>query len=167
VAGPGPGDGQQTNPEQRPALSVLEEALRRALATTAREQVLSCITATLPMEVDTGPGFGPPGRAEAGGSAPVSERQTTRGQASRRQASRRQASKVQKVSVSMPEDLTDLIRSRAGAGGFSRYVTDAVREQVTHDLLGELLDELERDYGPVPAEVREQTRQIWPDQADG
>jgi hypothetical protein len=114
---------------------VLEEALREALATAAREQVLSCIAAALPIEIDTGP-------------------------------SSRLHGKVHKVSISMPTELADLVRARAGAGGFSRYVSDAVQERIKHDLLGDLLDELETEHGPVPAEVREQTRQMWPDQAD-
>jgi hypothetical protein len=77
-----------------------------------------------------------------------------------------QQGRVQKVSVSMPAELADLVRVRAGAGGFSRYVTEAVQRRIKHDLLGDLLAELEAEYGPVPAEVREQTRRMWPDQAD-
>jgi hypothetical protein len=76
-----------------------------------------------------------------------------------------QQGRVQKVSVSMPAELADLVRVRAGAGGFSRYVTEAVQRRIKHDLLGDLLAELEAEYGPVPAEVREQTRRTWPDQA--
>lgn len=76
------------------------------------------------------------------------------------------ASKVQKVSVSMPAELTDLVRSRTGTGGFSRYVAHAVAERLRHDLLGELLNELEGEFGQVSAEIREQTRRMWPDQAD-
>jgi hypothetical protein len=50
-----------------------------------------------------------------------------------------------------------------GAGGFSRYVTEAVSREIRHDLLGELLDELEAEYGPVPEELVEQARREWPD----
>jgi hypothetical protein len=71
--------------------------------------------------------------------------------------------KVQKVSVSMPADLTEAVRRRAGAGGFSRYVSDAVHARIYHDQLGDLLDELEAEYGPIPPEIREQTRLMWPD----
>jgi hypothetical protein len=69
---------------------------------------------------------------------------------------------VQKVSVSMPAELTDAVRKRTGAGGFSRYVTDAVQARIRHDLLGDLLDELDEKYGPVPEEIREKTRLLWP-----
>jgi hypothetical protein len=54
-------------------------------------------------------------------------------------------------------------RARTGAGGFSRYVSDAVEREIRHDMLGELIEELEAEYGPVPPEVREQTRREWPD----
>ena len=72
--------------------------------------------------------------------------------------------KVRKVSVSMPEELAEAVRSRTGAGGFSRYVSEAVEREIRHDLLGDLIDELEAEYGPVPPEIREQTRREWPDE---
>lgn len=75
--------------------------------------------------------------------------------------------KVRKVSVSMPEELADAVRARTGAGGFSRYVTEAVDREMKHDLLGDLIAELEAEYGPVPADVREQTRREWPGHRDG
>ena len=113
------------------ALSVLEAALRQALASLPRGQVVKCIATTLPAELL------------------VDE-------------SARLHGKVRKVSVSMPEELADAVRARTGAGGFSRYVTDAVEREIRHDRLGELLDELEAEYGPVPPEIREQTRRMWP-----
>jgi hypothetical protein len=125
---------------QEPVLSALEEAFRQALATAKREQVLARLAAALTVEGETDPAA--------------------------TEHVRDSASKVQKISVSMPTDLADLVRARTGAGGFSRYVTEAVQEQIRHDVLGDLLDELEQEYGPVPAEVREQTRRMWPDQAD-
>jgi len=117
------------------ALSVLEQALRRALAAIPPEQVLQRVTAVFPrapVEIDLGPDSRFHGR-------------------------------VAKVSVSMPEDLTAEVRARTGPGGFSRYVTEAVGAQLRHDLLGELLDELEAEYGPVPEELLEQARREWPD----
>jgi hypothetical protein len=70
--------------------------------------------------------------------------------------------KVEKVSVSMPADLTAAVRHRAGTGGFSRYVTEAVQGRVKHDLLGDLLNELEAEHGEVHAGIRDETRRIWP-----
>jgi hypothetical protein len=113
-------------------LSTLEEALRQALATVPRDQVVKCITATLPAEVLID------------------------------KSARLHSSTARKVSVSMPEELAEAVRARTGAGGFSRYVSEAVEREIKHELLGELLDELEAEYGPVPPEIREQTRREWP-----
>jgi hypothetical protein len=72
-------------------------------------------------------------------------------------------SRVQKVSVSMPRALVDLVRSRAGQGEFSRYVTGAVQERVRLDLLADLSAELEAEYGPVDEDQVEQAMREWPD----
>jgi malonyl CoA-acyl carrier protein transacylase len=115
------------------ALSTLEEALRQALALAPRDQVVKCIAAALPAEVFLD------------------------------RSARLHESKVRKVSVSMPEELADAVRARTGAGGFSRYVTEAVSREIQHDLLGDLLDEFEAEYGPIPEELIEQARREWPD----
>jgi hypothetical protein len=139
------------DPAGEPAVSVLEEALRQALEALSREQVLSRVIAvTLPIEVDTGPDSGLHGRTED----------------RRRQHGRTQADRVQKVSVSMPAELTELVRARAGAGGFSRYVTEAVQERLRLDLLADLSAELEAEYGPVDEELVEQAMREWPDFAE-
>jgi hypothetical protein len=114
------------------SLSALEEALRLALESATREQVLQRVVSVLP--------------AAAG-----SQHQGLGG-------------RVQKVSVSMPTELTEAVRHRTGAGGFSRYVSDAVQARIQLDLLGDLLDELDEEYGPVPPEIREKTRLLWPDE---
>ena len=118
------------------ALSALEEALRQALASAPRDQVVKCLAATLPAEVLLD------------------------------QGARLHESKVRKVSVSMPEELADAVRARTGAGGFSRYITEIVEREIRHERLGELLDELQAEYGPVPPEIREQTRRMWPNYED-
>jgi hypothetical protein len=74
-------------------------------------------------------------------------------------------SKVQKVSVSMPTELTDAVRRRTGAGGFSRYVSDAVQQRIRHDLMAEFLDEMDAKYGPIPPEFEEEARLLWPDES--
>lgn len=79
------------------------------------------------------------------------------------ESARLHGGRVRKVSVSMPDELAEAVRARTGAGGFSRYVTEAVEREIRHDLLGELIGELEAEHGPVPAEVRAQTRREWPD----
>jgi hypothetical protein len=73
--------------------------------------------------------------------------------------------RVGKVSVSMPSELTEAVRSRTGAGGFSRYVSEAVQQRLKHDLLDDLLSELEAEHGPIPQEIREETRRMWPDES--
>lgn len=114
-------------------LSALEQALRHALGSLPRDQVVQCVASVLPAA------------SFVGTSAPL------------------HGGKVKKVSVSMPEELTDAVRARTGAGGFSRYVTEAVSREMRHDLLGELIAELEAEFGQVPQDVREQTRREWPD----
>jgi hypothetical protein len=63
----------------------------------------------------------------------------------------------------MPEELSEAVRARTGAGGFSRYVTDAVQEQVRQDLLDDLAAEFEAEYGPIDEELVEQAMREWPD----
>jgi len=120
-------------PDVPPQLSALERALSQALDSVPRDQVVKCIVSVLPTSVFVEEG----GRLHGG--------------------------KVRKVSVSMPEELAEAVRARTGAGGFSRYVTEAVDREIRHDLLGELIEELEAEFGPVPPEVRAQTRREWPD----
>lgn len=115
------------------ALSALEEALRQALAAAPRDQVVKCIAEAFPAGVYLD------------------------------RSARLHESKVRKVSVSMPEELADAVRARTGAGGFSRYVSDAVQEQVRLDLLDDLAAEFEAEYGPIPEELVEQARREWPD----
>lgn len=71
--------------------------------------------------------------------------------------------KVKKVSVSMPEELTEAVRARTGAGGFSRYVTDAVQEQIRLDLLDDLVADFEAEYGPIDEKLVQQAMKLWPD----
>lgn len=105
-----------------------------ALESFSREQVLECILSVLP------DGDGPPGSPEPGLHG-----------------------RVEKVSVSLPRELSDTIRARTGAGGFSRYIAEALQDRIRHDLLGELLDALEAEHGPIgEAGVRE-AMQEWPD----
>jgi hypothetical protein len=131
---PGQGRPEGNSPALRAAsLSALEEALRRALESATREQVMQRIVSVLPATAD------------------VQHVQGLGG-------------KVLKVSVSMPAELSEAVRNRTGTGGFSRYVSEAVQARIQHDLLGDLLDELDEEYGPVPDDVREKTRLLWPDE---
>jgi Arc/MetJ-type ribon-helix-helix transcriptional regulator len=71
--------------------------------------------------------------------------------------------KVEKVSVSMPSELAEAVRSRTGSGGFSRYVSEAVQRQIQLDLLNDLSAELAAEYGPVDDELVRQAMAEWPD----
>jgi len=125
-------DGAPRPTEPAEALSVLEAALRQALASAPREQVVKAIMTALPAEVLV-------------------------------DQSARMHGKVRKVSVSMPEELTEAVRARTGTGGFSRYVTDAVQEQIRLDLLDDLIADFEAKYGPIPDELVEEAMREWPD----
>ena len=113
-------------------LSALEDALRAALGSLPRDKVVKAIVSVLPANVFVD------------------------------ESARLHGGRVRKVSVSMPEELAEAVRSRVGAGGFSRYVSEVVEREIRHERLGHLLDELEAEYGPVPPEIREQTRREWP-----
>ncbi|GAA4138033.1 hypothetical protein [Actinomadura keratinilytica] len=70
---------------------------------------------------------------------------------------------ARKVSVSLPEGLTEAVRQRVGKGEFSRYVAAAVARQLESDLLAELAAELEAEHGPIPEEFLAEARDAWPD----
>ncbi len=68
---------------------------------------------------------------------------------------------VSKVSLSIDEDVLAEARDRAGRRELSSYVTDALRRQLQHDRLGELLAEMDSTSAPVPDELMEEARQLW------
>jgi Arc/MetJ-type ribon-helix-helix transcriptional regulator len=128
-------DGAPLATEPAEALSALEKALRQALTSAPRDQVVKAIATALPAEVLV-------------------------------DQSARMHGKVRKVSVSMPEELTEAVRARTGRGGFSRYVTDAVQEQIRLDLLDDLAAEFEAEYGPIDEKLVQQAMREWPDYED-
>jgi hypothetical protein len=76
-------------------------------------------------------------------------------------------SRAEKVSVSLPGDLSEEVRRRVGQRGFSRFVTAAVRRQIERDDLDALLAEMEAVNGPVPPELLAEVDRLWPDAAVG
>jgi hypothetical protein len=117
-------------PDEAQALSVLEKALRDAIAVASPERVLEKVSAMFPksrIEIDTA----------------------------------RLHSPVQKVSVSMPEDLVAAVRERTGPGGFSRYVAEAVEERLREERLDELDRWLTETYGEPDPEYIEWAEGIW------
>jgi hypothetical protein len=135
-----PLEGPEISLEQGAALGALEKAFEEALSQVPRPYVLSRLMAMFPKVMS------PKDIVELD-----------------RDALGRFHGRVQKVSVSMPEDLAIAIRERSGPGGFSRYVTEAVERRFRHDRLGDLLDELDAEFGPVPPEILQWAEQQWPD----
>ena len=125
--------GQPASAGRAPELSALEQALRRALDSVPRDQVVKCIVSVLPARVFVD------------------------------ESARPHGGKARKVSVSMPEELAEAVRARTGSGGFSRYVTEAVDREIRHDLLGELIEEFETIHGPIPQELLDDASREWPD----
>lgn len=70
-----------------------------------------------------------------------------------------------KISLSLDEDLVDEARRRVGPRGLSRYVNHALHRQLQHDRLGALLEELEREHGPVDPKVVDEVARLWPGRA--
>ena len=68
---------------------------------------------------------------------------------------------MSKVSLSIDEDVLVEARKRAGRRELSAYVSEALRRQLQHDRLGELLGEMEAESGPIPNDVMEEARQLW------
>jgi hypothetical protein len=69
-----------------------------------------------------------------------------------------------KLSVTIPSDVAAELRSRAGRGNVSAYVTDALIRQLEHDRLGDLLAELAEIHGPVTEDELGRARAEWPNQ---
>ncbi|MFD9423704.1 MULTISPECIES: hypothetical protein [unclassified Streptomyces] len=71
---------------------------------------------------------------------------------------------TKKYTVTLPEELAEEIRGEVGPGAFSAYVTRAVERQREHDRLGELVERMEGEYGPVAdvdlAEAEAERREI-------
>jgi Arc/MetJ-type ribon-helix-helix transcriptional regulator len=126
---------EDPDPESVPPLSALEEAMRRALDSYSREQVLERVLRVLPT---------------AGADPDDAPKPGLHG-------------KVEKVSVSLPSELIQAIRNRTGTGGFSRYVAEAIQERVRLDLLDDLSAELEAEYGPIGEEGVREAMKAWPD----
>ena len=60
---------------------------------------------------------------------------------------------TRKISVTVEEELVDAVRGRVGARGVSAFVSRAIRHELEHAELGELLDELDEALGPPDEEL--------------
>lgn len=68
-----------------------------------------------------------------------------------------------KVSVTLPAELLDRVRTRVGARGLSAFVARAVEAEERVAELRSWLDGAEQQHGPIPAEVLDQVRREWHD----
>lgn len=59
------------------------------------------------------------------------------------------ASEVEKHSISIPTSLSEGVRTRVGARGFSGYVARAVARQLERDALDDVLAEMAAAHGPA------------------
>jgi len=71
--------------------------------------------------------------------------------------------RTEKVSLTLEEDLLAEARATVGGRGLSSYVNRALRQQLQHDRLAGLLEELEREHGPIDVQLMEEVRQAWPE----
>jgi post-segregation antitoxin (ccd killing protein) len=68
---------------------------------------------------------------------------------------------VQKVSVSLDEDVLAEARARVGGRGLSGLVNDALRSHLQQQRLQEWLLEQDTTHGPVPGELLDEARAEW------
>ena len=68
---------------------------------------------------------------------------------------------TEKVSLTLSSDVLKQARRRAGRRGLSSFVDGTLRVKLQHERLKGLLDEMDRTYGPVPEQVKEEVRREW------
>jgi len=73
-----------------------------------------------------------------------------------------ESASTEKLSATVPRGLAAQIRERVGRGNVSAYVTQALLRQLEHDRLGDLVAELEQEYGLVAEEEIAAARSEWP-----
>ena len=69
---------------------------------------------------------------------------------------------AEKLSITMPRKLASAARRRAGRRGLSSFVSRAVARELEREALGEFLDELDAELGPVPDAELKRARRAWP-----
>ncbi len=69
---------------------------------------------------------------------------------------------VEKVSISLDSALLVQARELAGRRGLSGLVNDALRIKLQHERLRRLLEQMDREFGPVPDGEMKRARKEWP-----
>lgn len=67
-----------------------------------------------------------------------------------------------KISLTLDESLLAAARELVGRRELSRYVNQALRFQLQRDRLAGLLEELEKEAGPIEPRDMEEVRRLWP-----
>jgi hypothetical protein len=73
---------------------------------------------------------------------------------------------VVKKSVAFEESVAREALERAGPGGFSRFVNDAVAQRLQAIRIEGLLAEMDERFGPIPPEIMAEVEAEW-DEAFG
>jgi hypothetical protein len=69
---------------------------------------------------------------------------------------------VTKWSVSVEQALAARVETHVGDRGLSSFVSRAVEHELERDLLGDFLDELDAEFGPLPDDLVERVDGEWP-----
>lgn len=66
-----------------------------------------------------------------------------------------------KLSISIPRELERSVRKHVGSRGLSRFAADAFRRELERRRLGDYLDTLDEELGPVSGALLEEARRAW------
>ena len=69
---------------------------------------------------------------------------------------------TEKVSLSLDEALVAEAREAVGPRGLSGYVNRALWRQLQQDRIAGLLEELEKEHGPIDSQIMDEVRRAWP-----
>lgn len=66
-----------------------------------------------------------------------------------------------KYSVTLPESLAEEISERVGPDEVSAYVIEVLERQAERDRITELIDDYERENGPLPKEYVDEAAEVF------
>jgi len=66
-----------------------------------------------------------------------------------------------KLSITVPSELAAEVRKRVGARGVSSFITRAIAHELEREQLSAFIDEMDREFGPVPKEIMAEARRAW------
>ncbi|HLQ34545.1 MAG TPA: hypothetical protein VK457_17820 [Chloroflexota bacterium] len=69
---------------------------------------------------------------------------------------------MEKVSVTLPAELVEEAKARAGEGGLSRFLAESLEQRIRGLKLLEAVEQFEAQYGAVDPETVEQAKQWLP-----